>query len=333
MASSPVEDGTSETELNVDRDDLTAEETWRLVQWCLAQSADEITLDFYELRADDDPFAPFARPSAQRRHLSYASDAPSETPLYALNDGSIRRLRDLLPEGLLQSPSYSRDGWVENPEVYRFGRPMFGVISHDGLGWLWVSKDEREALAKLGIRTTSPGEQAPRTALQIGPVQLTIEGHEFPCLAGGAEDDWLRVHFRVESIPRVFVNHRCLDCTLGTLRGLRESLAALAAERTDRVSVRTAPVGFTFEMTRQAAEPQVAVEVDCRGLGPDLPGHVWRFTVGDTDLEAFRGELEIAIAEQTQNVDHRPPAAIPADPERVARIGGRYLLTVQGGSQ
>ena len=57
-----------------------------------------------------------------------------------------------LPSGLFQFSCGDRTGWAEDPVVYRNGRLMLGIISHEGIAELRISKREEESLATIGLR-------------------------------------------------------------------------------------------------------------------------------------------------------------------------------------
>ena len=288
---------------------------------------DEFTVDFNEVGEGADPFNDLVCSEGDRQHLRHSWDQPCATTLYRLDEDSIRRLQAFFPTGLFHGPSYGSDQpWAEDPVLYRDGRLMLGVISHESFGQLRLSARERDMLARMGMRTCSSRAEEPGNGISFGPVMIRILGHEFPCLAGGREDDWLRVNFRIESIPRRFVGYNSLDCTIGTLDAWRGRLEALAAGRADEALLCTIRNGLSVKMARSRGEATIRVVVDGRGMGGDLPGHLWHFTIETSDVETMIRQCEAVVREREAKPDVRPQTSIPGDPQRVIRANGRFLL-------
>jgi hypothetical protein len=187
-------------------------------------------------------------------------------------------------------------------------------------------------LATLGVRGGYPlgggytWSEQPSTLLSIGPLTIRILPHEFPCLSGGPEDDWLRVHFTIESIPRVFVRYNTLNLTLGTLDAWRQRLDAMLAGAADEATLETVRPGLSLRMARPTAPSSVGVVVDGRQMGSDLPGRLWAFNVETADVGRLCGVCAIAVRGHAARPDVRPPASMPNDPERAIKVGRRFLL-------
>ena len=211
----------------------------------------------------------------------------------------------------------------EDPLVYRQGHLMLAIISHEGFGELRISKREEEMLATLGVRGGYLEGDQPCTSLSIGPTTITILPHEFPCLSGGPEDDWLRVHFNIESIPRVVVGYSTLDVTLQTLDGWRRRMEAMLAGAANEATLHTVRPGFSLRMTRPVAGVSIGVVVDGRQMDADLPGHLWAFNVEPADVARLCGECAMAVREYEGRPGVRPPASLPNDPERAIKVGRR----------
>lgn len=146
------------------RDELTREQAWDVVTWCLARDADEFTLSYlYVEGADTEAWrninrllSPFAHPQAPRELMSVLAGAPKvqQTELWSLCAASIVSLQRLLPEGPLAAPNVGApDGWLEDLTIYRNGELLFGVSSHEGVGILELTTQERLSFIAHGLRS------------------------------------------------------------------------------------------------------------------------------------------------------------------------------------
>lgn len=141
--------------------DFTAEETWRLLEWCKNLGADEFTID----RLGPDPVAAekrwrrfekvvhaFSRGEKIRERMSgrTADDLTRSTVLWELNQRTKKALKEALPGGLLQYEP-REDGWFEDPVIYRKGRLMLGILSHEAFAVLCVSDIESAQFAAAGF--------------------------------------------------------------------------------------------------------------------------------------------------------------------------------------
>lgn len=77
-------------------------------------------------------------------------DLTRSTELWQLNQVSINALKQVLPAGLFQYEPWG-DSWFEDPVVYREGRLMLGVLSHEAFGVLSISELESAQLAAAGF--------------------------------------------------------------------------------------------------------------------------------------------------------------------------------------
>lgn len=141
--------------------DFTAEESWRLVEWCRDIGADEFTVDCV---ASDDraeatiwqPFEkvanPFSRGDGTRERMSGATadDLTRSTRLWELNPVTFGALREALPHGLLSYDPEGR-GWFEDPILYREGSLLLGVLSHEAFAVLRLSALESVRLSTAGF--------------------------------------------------------------------------------------------------------------------------------------------------------------------------------------
>ena len=149
-------------------EDLDAEQTWRLAEWCLARGADEFGLTIMGLQGHPEPFndrflaatADYRLPEAPRPHATtyVGQDDRRPTPLWAASAGLLATLREFFPEGLFTyMTSAHEEGWLEDPTLYREGEIMLGVVSHEGEGFLRLTALEAVQLAALGIPTRDAG--------------------------------------------------------------------------------------------------------------------------------------------------------------------------------
>ena len=133
------------------KEDYSAAESWRLAEWCLERGAREFALSFFgptDLPAGtwdkfDIPLAPFAVDG-------------SSADRFVLTPDSITALRYLLGDGLF---TYERTAalWLEDPVLFRDGRPLLSVISHEGEAILELEPEDRASLdaAKFVYRMKS----------------------------------------------------------------------------------------------------------------------------------------------------------------------------------
>jgi hypothetical protein len=141
--------------------DFSADETWRLVQWCQSLGAEEFTIDCLApdaiavpevWRAFDEMVQPFSRGDGVRERMSGATadDLTRKTRLWELNGETIEALRRLLPDGLFGYAPAER-GWFEDPVFYRDGRLMLGILSHEAFAVLRLSEAESAQLSAAGF--------------------------------------------------------------------------------------------------------------------------------------------------------------------------------------
>jgi hypothetical protein len=141
--------------------DFSAAESWRLVSWCQSIGADEFTVDCV---VANDVLWPkrwesfeklihrFYHGEQKRERMSgrTADDLVRTTKVWELNDATIHALTHALPDGLLAYDP-SDESSFENPILYRQGRLLLGVLSHEAFGVLRVSDDEAHALGQAGF--------------------------------------------------------------------------------------------------------------------------------------------------------------------------------------
>jgi hypothetical protein len=147
--------------LGIFKEDISPEQSWRLVAWCMANGADEFTMDgitsegasrtvFEEFDKVADAYR---RPRALRRCLSAptADELIRLTELWTLNQTSLAALERALPDGLF-TYNFGLESWFEDLVLYRQGELMLGVVTHESEGVLRVTPLERADLDRLGIR-------------------------------------------------------------------------------------------------------------------------------------------------------------------------------------
>jgi hypothetical protein len=141
--------------------DFTAEESWRLVEWCREIGADEFTVDCVgsDARAEAtiwQPFekvgTPFSRGEETRERMSGATadDLTRSTRLWELNPVTVGALQQALPNGVLSYDPEGR-GWFEDPILYRDGSLLLGVLSHEAFAVLRLSVLEALRLSEAGF--------------------------------------------------------------------------------------------------------------------------------------------------------------------------------------
>ena len=138
----------------ISNEDLTTDEGWRLLSWCLSHGAEEFTLDFLPESGELVRWLlrPFWRRTAIRECMR--NGPGREVDLFDLSEGSIPAMRTLLPNGLLSwwFSDYGSLPYVEDPAIYRRGELLVGVIAHDGRAAVRVTDGERAELHLLGVR-------------------------------------------------------------------------------------------------------------------------------------------------------------------------------------
>ena len=141
------------------KSDLTPDQSWQLLNWCLDHRADEFTINGIVADAEGSGSAaffaalvPYEREEAARRRLSAATvdEFVRPTPLWALRPETIAHLRSSMPDGIFDYNA-GGDPWLEDLAVYRRGEFMMGVITHEDGGVLRVTSDELMDLDRIGF--------------------------------------------------------------------------------------------------------------------------------------------------------------------------------------
>ena len=141
------------------KSDITPEQSWKLLTWCLERGADEFTVDGLVAGTEGPRSAaffasldPYGRPKAPRRRLSAATanEFVRPTPLWVLCPDTVELLRNAMPDGIFDYQA-GGDPWLEDLAVYRGGEFMMGVITHEDGGVLRVTPAELSELDRLGF--------------------------------------------------------------------------------------------------------------------------------------------------------------------------------------
>lgn len=140
-------------------DDYSAEESWRLLSWCMSKGANEFSV---RCVGDDHPrelrwaafqsrFSAFSRGRKSRRIVNVyeGEDVVQSIHLWQLNSESLQLLHQELEDGLFTYGA-SDPAWLEDPVIYRDGSPMLGIVTHEWEGILRASPDEIRELEELG---------------------------------------------------------------------------------------------------------------------------------------------------------------------------------------
>jgi hypothetical protein len=126
-------------------EDYTADQSWRLLEWCLRHGADEFGLAF--LGPPYLPNTPWARVdemlAAFRLRVASAGDR------WRLTGETMGALRDALPGGLFAfTPGESS---LEDLTLFRGGEAMLRIVTRDAQGILQLRDDEEAALERAQL--------------------------------------------------------------------------------------------------------------------------------------------------------------------------------------
>ena len=144
------------------RDDLSPEQGWRLIDWCIERGGDEFS--FRIMGLGDSPsshepltkaLTPFHRGTPKRENMTTLAGEETRRPTdtWRLSTESAGVLRQHIADGLFVAPSYSDAGWLEDFTIYRRGEAMLGVVSHEGLVVLRLTEQEHAEFSKLKIES------------------------------------------------------------------------------------------------------------------------------------------------------------------------------------
>jgi hypothetical protein len=143
-------------------EEIDPEQSWNLLAWCVAHGGTEFFIRQMSLQGLPEPnldhaaavLSPYRLPTALRpRAVVYDGHPDCElTELWRLSTESMHVLRTLFPGGLFESPSYDSGGWLEEPTVFRAGRVLLGVVSHEEEAFMDLAESEVSELRLLGLR-------------------------------------------------------------------------------------------------------------------------------------------------------------------------------------
>ena len=149
-------------ELRVQAQEISAEDSWRLVSWLIQRGSNEFTI---ACLSGPSPEARFCKASAEAlsdfvidpqlrpRSTRLVRDPPKiKTPLWRLDERSLAVVRTLMPDGIFTDSQGSTDGWIEDLTVYDNGGGIrLGVVTHEHEAILNVTDAERKQLRDLRL--------------------------------------------------------------------------------------------------------------------------------------------------------------------------------------
>jgi hypothetical protein len=144
------------------RDDLSREQGWRIIDWCIERGGDEFSFQLMGLAVSHSLHEPltnslksFHRGTPQRENMTTLAGKPTRraTETWTLSRESAGVLRHQIANGLFTGPSYSADGWIEDFTIYRRGEVMLGVITHEGFVVVRLTEQEHEEFSELKIES------------------------------------------------------------------------------------------------------------------------------------------------------------------------------------
>jgi len=133
-------------------DDPALSPGWSLLAFLLSIGADEFSLRF--MYAGDEGKAPcedllgrlsFALLGDRTRECTVSYDKesnPRPVRVWRFDRHSLTALRDVLPDGVLDSGSFTRLAWAEDLCVYRAGELLFGAVTHERYAFLRLPEAE-----------------------------------------------------------------------------------------------------------------------------------------------------------------------------------------------
>lgn len=133
-------------------DDAALRPGWALLEFLLSIGADEFSLPF--MYAGDGGKAAcddlrekliFSLLGDRTREctVTYAAERnPRPVRVWRFDRQSLRALRDVMPDGVLDSGSLTRPAWAEDLCVYRAGDLLFGTVTHERYAFLRLPEAE-----------------------------------------------------------------------------------------------------------------------------------------------------------------------------------------------
>ena len=144
------------------RDDLSPEQGWRLIEWCIERGGDEFSFRLMGLGDSPSSHKPltnaltsFHRGTPKRENMATLAgeEVRRPTATWRLSTESAGVLRQHIADGLFVAPSYSMADWCEDFTIYRRGEVMLGVVSHEGLAVVCLTEQEHGEFSQLKIES------------------------------------------------------------------------------------------------------------------------------------------------------------------------------------
>jgi hypothetical protein len=133
-------------------DDSALHPGWPLLDFLLSIGADEFALRFMYSGDDGKAAAAdlrgklaFASLGDRTRECTVTYDResnPRPVSVWRLDRPSLKALRDVLHDGVLDSGSLTRPAWAEDLCVYRAGGLVFGTVTHERYAFLRLPEAE-----------------------------------------------------------------------------------------------------------------------------------------------------------------------------------------------
>ena len=144
------------------RDELSPEQGWRLIGWCIERGGEEFS--FRPMSLGDSPalqetlherahIISSGRPERESMTTLVGEEARRPTETWRLTTESTAVLRQHVVDGFFAAPSYSTAGWFEDFTIYRRGEVMLGIVSHEGLVVLCLTDQEHGEFSELKIES------------------------------------------------------------------------------------------------------------------------------------------------------------------------------------
>jgi hypothetical protein len=133
-------------------DDPALRPGWALLEYLLSIGAEEFSLRF--LYAGDEGKAPcddlmgkldFALLGDRTRECTVTYDKesnPRPVRVWSFDRQSLKALRDVLPDVVLDSGSSTRPAWAQDLCVYRAGELLFGAVTHERYAFVRLPEAE-----------------------------------------------------------------------------------------------------------------------------------------------------------------------------------------------
>lgn len=142
-----------------DFDEVTPQQGWNLLDWCVVRGANEFTLESLVSPTESERMKAFhaalsghTLTAAPRRRLMAPSgqEFTRPVPRWRLDTFTIAHLRAALPMGIA-SREYDVDLWLEDLTVYRDSEFLMGVLSHENRGVVRGTNQDIADLRRAGF--------------------------------------------------------------------------------------------------------------------------------------------------------------------------------------